>query len=354
MYAAKVKASVNPKPAKAVSSTPISKGDKREATSPLDTADFDSKKIRHHSEESISLLEGVVLGAHAIEENVENVENVAVEPESVHFLSQPIVPSDIVGIASELRSLMLPEISKLFKEQLPHIQTIVNTVVSEATGALKDEIQYLRDENASLQSENESLRERISKVESDNESLEQYTRRNSVRISGIPEELSENTDDIVLKLADKLDVPMTSADIDRSHRVGKPDNRGRTAATSKTRHRDIIVKFATYNARHRLYSMRKELRTTDMNRVFINEDLTRYRSKLLFDARSLVRCNKLKSAYSSDGKIFIRDHNDHCSVVRCDIDLHPFEDIVNTRGVPARRPLTRGFSAYPGPRHQSH
>ena len=211
MYAAKVKASVNPKPAKAVSSTPISKGDKREATSPLDTADFDSKKIRHHSEESISLLEGVVLGAHAIEENVENV---AVEPESVHFLSQPIVPSDIVGIASELRSLMLPEISKLFKEQLPHIQTIVNTVVSEATGALKDEIQYLCDENASLQSENESLRERISKVESDNESLEQYTRRNSVRISGIPEELSENTDDIVLKLADKLDVPMTSADIE--------------------------------------------------------------------------------------------------------------------------------------------
>ena len=226
-------------------------------------------------------------------------------------------------------------------------------MVSEATDALKDEIQHLRDENASLQSENESLRERISKVESDNDSLEQYTRRNSVRISGIPEELSENTDGIVLKLAEKLDVPMTSADIDRSHRVGKPDNRGRTAATTKMRHRDIIVKFATYNARHRLYSMRKELRNTDMNKVFINEDLTT--SKLLFDARSLVRSNKLKSAYSSDGKIFIRDHNDHRSVVRCDIDLLPFEDTVNTRAVPVRASYhTRGFSAYPGPRHQPH
>ena len=163
--------------------------------------------------------------------------------------------------------MMLPEISKLFKEQLPHIRTIVNNVVSEATDALKDEIQHLRDENASLQSENESLRERISKVESDNDSLEQYTRGNSARISGIPEELSENTDGIVLKLAEKLDVPITSADIDRSHRVGKPDNRGRTAATTKMRHRDINVKFATYNARHRLYSMRKELRNTDMNKV---------------------------------------------------------------------------------------
>ena len=79
-----------------------------------------------------------------------------------------------------------------------------------------------------------------------------------------------------------------------------------------------------------------------------------FHTKLLFDARSLVCSNKLQSAYSSDGKIFIRDHNDHRSVVRCDIDLHPFEDIVNTLGVPARRPTTRSFSAYPGPRHQSH
>ena len=145
---------------------------------------------------------------------------------------------------------MLPEISSLFKEQLPHIQTIVNTLVSEATDALKDEIQYLRDNIASLQSENESLRERISKVESDKDSLEQHTWKNSVRISGIPEVLSENTDDIDLKLADKLDVLMNSSDNDRSHRVVKPDNRGHTAASSRTSLRDIIVKFATYNARH--------------------------------------------------------------------------------------------------------
>ena len=94
-------------------------------------------------------------------------------------------------------------------------------------------------------------RVRISKVESDNDSLELYTRRNSVRISGIPEELSENTADKVIKLADKLDFILTSADIDRSHRVGKPDNRGHTAASSRTSYRNIIVKFAICNARHR-------------------------------------------------------------------------------------------------------
>ena len=73
-------------------------------------------------------------------------------------------------------------------------------MVSEATGALKDEIQYLQEENASLQSKNVSIRESVSKIESINDSLVQYTRKNSVRISGNPEELSENTDDIVFKL----------------------------------------------------------------------------------------------------------------------------------------------------------
>ena len=110
MYAAKVKAGVNPKLDTTASSTPISKGDKHEATSPLDAADFDNKKIRHHSEESISLLEGGALGAHAIEENVD------AEPDPIYVLSQPMVPSDIVVNASELRSLMLSKVSKLFKD----------------------------------------------------------------------------------------------------------------------------------------------------------------------------------------------------------------------------------------------
>ena len=116
MYAAKVKTGVNSKSATSASNTPISKGDKREATSPLDAVDFDSKKSRHQSEESISLLEGVVPRVHEIDENVDDV---MLEPSNL--LSQPIVPTDIAGIASELRSMMLPEIFKLFKEQLPHI-----------------------------------------------------------------------------------------------------------------------------------------------------------------------------------------------------------------------------------------
>ena len=88
------------------------------------------------------------------------------------------------------------------------------------------------------------------------------------------------TCDNIFKLANGLDVPMTKQDIDRSHRVGKQDSGGRVgrADKSKRQHRDIIVKFTSYNARHRLFQMRKDLRETENDElkvVFINEDLTK-------------------------------------------------------------------------------
>ena len=164
------------------------------------------------------------------------------------------------------------------------------------------------------------------RLEADNDALE----RNTVKISGLPEESNEDTDGIVLKVAQELDVPMTLSDIDRSHRVGKMDDN--RAGGGRRRSRDIIVKFATYNARQRLYIKRRDLRQTgNMNHVFINEDLTKKRSKLLYDARCLVRTKKLKSAYASDGKIFVRDEHDRRHLIKCDIDLSEFGDPTESR-----------------------
>ena len=119
---------------------------------------------------------------------------------------------------------------------------------------------------------------------------------------------------------------MTKQDIDRSHRVGKPVSGGRVgrADKSKRQHRDIIVKFTSYNARDRLFQMHKDLRETENDElkvVFINEDLTKTRSKILFEARILRRENKLKAAYSSDGKILVRDLEDKRHIINSLDDL---------------------------------
>ena len=312
--------------------TPLSKGDKREATSPLDVGDTDSKKIRHHSGVGDTIL---------MDDDVNDGTSSTGDTSLVHVLSQPINPLDIVNIAAELRSLMLPELANIIKGQLPDIKAIVK----ESTDTLSTEIQALRAENTNLHAENvrlradvESLSTRVARVESENDALEQYTRRNSIRISGIPETDSENTDEIVFKIADKLNVHIGSSDIDRSHRIGNPKTGGR--------HRDIIVKFATYNARQRIYHKRVELRNSedkDTKSIFINEDLTKKRSKLLFDARTLSRVGKLKSAHSSDGKIFVRDNSDDRYLIKSDADILKFGDPEEAKKTLTERAKARGY-----------
>lgn len=87
------------------------------------------------------------------------------------------------------------------------------------------------------------------------------------------------------------------------------------------------MKFSTYNARRRLFLKCKDLRESeDTKHLFINDDLTMLRSKLLYDARCLVRTNKLRSAYASDGQIYVRDKDDHRRLIRNDSDILEFGD----------------------------
>ena len=46
--------------------------------------------------------------------------------------------------------------------------------------------------------------------------LEQYTRKNSLEIHGVPESAYSSTEEVVLKLAEALKVPVQSQDVDKS------------------------------------------------------------------------------------------------------------------------------------------
>lgn len=220
---------------------------------------------------------------------------------------------------------MLPQIKSIVEGQLLDIRQTIKATVEEALKGLSDtlqkhteEINELRCENLKLQKQNSELDRRISQIEMDNDAAEQYSRRNCLRIRGIPESVSEDTDTVVLDVAKKLNVTMALEEIDRSHRVGAPTKRNR----------DIIVKFATYRTRQRLYSQRKALRDMErMGNVFVNEDLTRKRSEILFYARRFVKGKKLKSAYSSDGKIFVYDNGDNRHLIKTESDLNAFGDV---------------------------
>ncbi|KAL8577578.1 hypothetical protein ACOMHN_044258 [Nucella lapillus] len=83
--------------------------------------------------------------------------------------------------------------------------------------------------------------------------LEQYSRRNSIRVIGVPECEGENTDEITKKIDSEIGVVVDSSMIDRSHRVGnKPSG-------NEPGNRAIIVKFTSYRHKQQLLVAKKKL-----------------------------------------------------------------------------------------------
>lgn len=233
------------------------------------------------------------------------------------------------GATSQTHMLTLPEaelqkLSDLIKpaiegDVLTAIRDGLKSIVKDAVKEAMDEkLKHLNTENKRLSRENTELKGRVTKLEQAVDDAEQYSRRNCLRISKFPEHDNENTDEIVLKVAEILNVNISPAEIDRSHRIGKPG----------ARTRDVIVKFTTYRARERLYTVRANLKNSDLDGIFLNEDLTRKRSKLLYEARKLAKAESpcLLGAWSTDGKILVKDLRSKVHRISSDDEL----DVVKT------------------------
>ncbi|KAL8596191.1 hypothetical protein ACOMHN_021231 [Nucella lapillus] len=176
-----------------------------------------------------------------------------------------IEPEDLAGV--ELHSSVIESASEETEQQSQDRSggALELSVKESLKEALRDpEIlqmlssaftETLREEIVSLRTVIEKKDQMISDLQIQVDSLEQYSRRNSVRISGIPEpkggSAQEDTDNIVQKLGEAIGVRVTSEMIDRSHRVSK-----RTGTSD----RQIIVKFTSYRYRRLMMTSHRGLK----------------------------------------------------------------------------------------------
>ena len=150
---------------------------------------------------------------------------------------------------------------------------------------------------AKKDSEIKALNTRVSELEEKCDELEQYSRRNIIRIRGIPEKTGEETDAVVRELAaTKLGVNIDAHDIVRSHRVGRTGD-------DKATPRDVIASFTSHNTKSAIMRNGRKLKGS---RIFINEDMTRIRGKIAWEARQLRRDGKLIDTWTRDGIIFVK------------------------------------------------
>jgi len=146
------------------------------------------------------------------------------------------------------------------------------------------------------------------------DSLEQYTSKNSLEIHGVPKEAYSSMEEVVLTIANALDVDISSNDVEISHHLKR-----RNSNTA------IIVKFANHKVKTKLYKARTRLKTAKMSsvfprcpvsilefkdRIFINENLTGHRHFVMGQANKMQRDGLLLSCWSLDGKIFLKTSPD--------------------------------------------
>ena len=85
------------------------------------------------------------------------------------------------------------------------------------------------------------LEKKVETLEFDSDKVEQYSRRSNLRFSGIPEadnDVEDTTEKILQIINDDMEVPVSSDQVERSHRLGpKVDKNG------KARQRNIIIRF---------------------------------------------------------------------------------------------------------------
>lgn len=97
---------------------------------------------------------------------------------------------------------------------------------------------------------------------------------------------------------DVLGVELQRPDISRSHRVG-PKHAGGP--------RPVLVKFATYRARERVYRARSKLKDS-IEKAYINEDLTKKRGALAFHARQQKKSRNLQDTWPYDCRVFAKNN----------------------------------------------
>ena len=135
--------------------------------------------------------------------------------------------------------------------------------------------------------------------------LEQYSRRENVRIRGIPFTEGEDTDKIAVDLAKECGVEMTKSDISTSHRL-----------QSKKSPAPIVVRLVRREKKVELMKA-KRIPKAKRDKVYIDEDLTPLRAKMFHAMRNDP---SVSAVWTIDGRL-------HCRVT---LDGKELKTVVDT------------------------
>ena len=250
--------------------------------------------------------------------------------EGVTFVTEPPTTEDhhkepsltdlremLVDIQITVNNILLE--NKKISEEVKELKSIVDKRQTEIVD-LKKQLIKSTTQLAAAEKELDGAKKRINDQQEEiaelydlQDRLEQYTRKNSLEFHGIPESAYNSTEEATLKIAEALEVPISSEDVEISHKVNTRGNKA------------IIAKFISHKVKTNLYRARTKLKQVKLayvfadssyatrvqsTRIFINENLTSYRRRIMSKANEKRKDGELLSAWSMDGTVYVKTSPD--------------------------------------------
>lgn len=182
----------------------------------------------------------------------------------------------------------------LTRDQLQEIKTILKTSIKEIINDAEFKSLLLDSFNdiieQKLQEQQKQYEKQIKVLEGKIDTMEQFSRRQNIRVYGIPENADIAVEEQVQNTIEKLNIKRKK--IVECYRIGKING------NSRNKPRPIFVQFDNYEDKQEIISNRKKLKGTKIN---IKEDLTKTRLQIMMKASERYG---FKNVWSQNGKIF--------------------------------------------------
>lgn len=242
-----------------------------------------------------SIIETMDMGSELDDDSNDNLQDALSDA-----LTNCKLDENMKNVALVLTSVLVPVLTQVVK-------TTVEKTVSEA---MKGVAEINNNRITKLEKQMRLLRFGQDK-------MEQYSRKDNIKIFNLSESRNghggEDTLQEVVKLCtDKINIDIKESDIAACHRIGI-QKQGRDIKP-----RPIIVKFVTRYPRERVLMNTRKLKETDQKHVFIAEDITMLRSKMLHLCKNTPG---VKFAVTRKGVIRCRMNDDSLIMVESPDDL---------------------------------
>lgn len=175
-----------------------------------------------------------------------------------------------------------------------------------------------------LSTENVELKNRVSALESRMDDIEQYSRRDTIEIHGVPVAAGEQVVEVVKSVVTALDLPIEDTMISACHRLRSREGTGKPPG--------IIVKMVRRMDAQEILKKRRVKRNFSTHHIgltanlavpiYINESLCPGRRRLLNAAKNIQKEKHYTFLWIRDGKILLRKSDkDPVKVVTSPADL---------------------------------